>query len=81
MGLNWIVIGKLLKKEQNNYKNGIKTKLPVSDVAVDGKRNNFEATAAFLLPHDPVAKKHQTSKREHAKISAVDGPSIKSGIS
>ena len=50
-----------------------------NDTAPNGKRNDFEAAAAFLLPHDPVAKKRQT-KRPHAEISGVDTPKIKSGI-
>ena len=55
-----------------------------NDTGADGKRNNFEATASYLLPHDPVARK-RTAKRPHgdvttADVSAVDSPGIKSGI-
>jgi hypothetical protein len=55
-----------------------------NDTGADGKCNNFEATASYLLPHDPVAKK-RTAKRPHgdvttADVSAVDSPGIKSGI-
>ena len=39
----------------------------------DGMRNDFEQSAAHLLPYDPVAKKHAagSSKRGSAKVSAV----------
>jgi hypothetical protein len=52
-----------------------------------GKRKDFEATASFLLPYDPVAKKQQSStKRDHdsmvsdvtAKVSSTFGN--KSGL-
>jgi len=44
-----------------------------TDNAPDGLRNNFEATAAHLLPYDPVAKKRQASgKRGAAQISGLD---------
>lgn len=51
-----------------------------NDTAPGGKRNDFEAAAAFLLPHDPVAKKRATAKRTQVNISAVDGTELKSGI-
>ena len=39
-----------------------------------GKRNDFEAAASFLLPHDPVAKKRTAGqKRDAASVSGVDG--------
>ena len=39
-----------------------------------GKMNNFEATAAFLLPHDPVATKRVSGmKRSHAMVFFIDG--------
>lgn len=46
-----------------------------NDTDVDGKMNDFEATASFILPHDPVAKKRSTasSKRPAADISEADG--------
>jgi hypothetical protein len=47
-----------------------------SDDKVDGKRSNFEATASYLLPYDPVAKKKSTfddRKRGAASISGVEG--------
>ena len=50
-----------------------------NDTAPGGKRNNFEAAAAFLLPHDPVARKRAT-KRGQADVSAIDSSTIKSGI-
>jgi len=34
-----------------------------TDDGVNGKQNNFEATAAYLLPYDPVTKKWQNIKR------------------
>ena len=39
----------------------------------DGMRNDFEQSAAHLLPYDPVAKKHAagSSKRGSAEASAV----------
>ena len=54
-----------------------------NDDAATGKMNNFENTASFLLPHDPVAKKRtSTGKRGSAEIShtSSDKPSLKSGI-
>jgi hypothetical protein len=40
-----------------------------ADGNVNGKRSNFESTASFLLPYDPVAKKRQlSSKRDHDSI-------------
>ena len=39
-----------------------------------GMRNNFESSAAHLLPYDPVAKKRAAgSKRGESLISEVDG--------
>ena len=43
-----------------------------NDKGETGKRNDFEATASFILPHDPVAKKREDSKRPHADISSTD---------
>ena len=41
----------------------------------EGMRNNFEATAAHLLPYDPVAKKRSNGqKRGAAQISSVMDP-------
>ena len=50
-----------------------------------GMRNNFEATAAHLLPYDPVAKKrNNTNKRDSAQLSATEaeiaGTNAKPGI-
>ena len=44
-----------------------------TDDGPDGMRNDFEQSAAHLLPYDPVAKKHATgsSKRGSAEVSAV----------
>jgi hypothetical protein len=40
-----------------------------ADDGPTGKRSDFEATASFLLPYDPVAKKRQSSsKRDHDSI-------------
>ena len=46
---------------------GIKT-----DNGPEGMRNNFEATAAHLLPYDPVAKKRSSGyKRGSTQISSL----------
>ena len=43
-----------------------------TDNGLEGMRNNFEATAAHLLPYDPVAKKRSSGqKRCSAQISSV----------
>ena len=42
-----------------------------TDNGLEGMRNNFEATAAHLLPYDPVAKKRSRQKRGSAQISSV----------
>ena len=43
-----------------------------TDNGLEGMRNNFEATAAHLLPYDPVAKKRSSGqKRGPAHISSV----------
>ena len=34
-----------------------------TDNGLEGMRNNFEATAAHLLPYDPVAKKRSSGQR------------------
>ncbi len=44
-----------------------------TDTGPTGKRNDFEATAAHLLPYCPVAKKRQSNKRPHGFISDVAG--------
>ena len=47
-----------------------------TDNGLEGMRNNFEATAAHLLPYDPVAKKRSSGqKRGSAQISSVMDPS------
>ena len=47
-----------------------------TDNGLVGMRNNFEATAAHLLPYDPVAKKRSGGqKRGSAQISSVMDPS------
>lgn len=59
-----------------------------NDTGPTGKMNDFEATASFLLPHDPVAKKRQAqgTKRNIADISSASSSSagpkqkLKSGI-
>ena len=46
-----------------------------TDNGLEGMRNNFEATAADLLPYDPVAKKRSGGqKRGSAQISSVMDP-------
>jgi hypothetical protein len=43
-----------------------------SDQEAEGKMNDFEATASFMLPHDPVANKRSSdNKRPAAEISEV----------
>ena len=43
-----------------------------TDNGLEGMRNNFEATAAHLLPYDPVAEKRSSGqKRGSAQISSV----------
>ena len=46
-----------------------------NDTGVGGKMNDFEATASFLLPNDPVSKKRSTTtnrgKQNHADISSA----------
>ena len=45
------------------------------DNGADGMNNDFEKTAAHLLPYDPVAKKHAAmtqNKRSAAQISSVE---------
>ena len=47
-----------------------------TDNGLQSMRNNFEATAAQLLPYDPVAKKRSGGqKRGSAQISSVMHPS------
>ena len=47
-----------------------------NDEGADGKRNNFEATACCLLPHDSVAKKRRTQdnggRGRDAEISGIN---------
>ena len=43
-----------------------------TDNGLEGMRNNFEATAAHLLPYDPVAKKRSSGQKKGlAEISSV----------
>jgi hypothetical protein len=37
---------------------------------MDGKMNDFESTAAFLLPHDPVSTRRAATKRS-VEVSEV----------
>ena len=47
-----------------------------TDNGPEGMSNNFEATAAHLLPYDPVAKKRSSGqKRGSAQIASVMDPS------
>ena len=54
-----------------------------NDTGPDGKLNNFEATASFLLPHDPVALKRTTGggngRRSYGTISSVSSVDLKDG--
>ena len=48
--------------------------LCINDQDPCGKMNNFEATAVFLLPHDPVATKRASGlKRSQVMVSFIDG--------
>ena len=38
---------------------------------VNGKMNDFEATASFLMPHDPVANRHTTDRKRQADVSEI----------
>ena len=42
-----------------------------TDNGPEGMRNNFEATAAHLLPYDPVAKKRSNGYKSSTQISSV----------
>ena len=43
------------------------------DNGADGKMNDFEATAAYLIPRDPVSRKRkQEPKRPHAEVSVSE---------
>ena len=47
-----------------------------TDNGLEGMRNNFEATAAHLLPYDPVAKNRSSGQKGGpAQISSVMDPS------
>ena len=47
-----------------------------TDNGLAGMRNNFEATAAHLLPYGPVAKKRSSGQKSgSAQISSVMDPS------
>ena len=48
--------------------------LCINDQDPCGKMNNFEATAVFLLPHDPVDTKRASGlKRYQVMVSFIDG--------
>lgn len=60
-----------------------------TDDGAGGKRNDFESTASFLLPYDPVAKKRAAgTKRDceatisdvNMEVDAVEGFGTKPGI-
>jgi hypothetical protein len=38
---------------------------------VNGKMNDFEATASFLMPHDPVANRRTTDRKRQADVSEI----------
>ena len=47
------------------------------DTGDGGKRGDFEATAAHLLPYDPAAKKQSANtKRPHSLVSDVEGTTV-----
>ena len=44
-----------------------------NDIAPTGKMNDFEATASFIMPHDPVAKhRNESNKRNPAGANVSD---------
>ena len=43
-----------------------------TDNGPEGMRNNFEATAAHLLPYDPAAKKRSNGQKRGAASSVMD---------
>jgi len=45
--------------------------LVCNDQAACGKMNDFESTASFLLPHDPVANRRTNDQKRNADISEV----------
>ena len=47
-----------------------------TDDGANGKRNDFEAAASYLLPYDPVAKKRNQTKRPHADVSDTSGAEV-----
>ena len=51
-----------------------------ADDGVGGKRNNFEAAVAHILPYDPVAKKKQANtsgnKSSSAYILSTEGAEV-----
>lgn len=52
-----------------------------TDDGPNGKRNNFEATASYLLPYDPVAKKRQAgAKRENEANVSQATAEVSSGF-
>ena len=54
-----------------------------TDTGKDGKRSDFEKTASYLLPHDPVKKRIDNSNRKSAgEISGAEANvgSLKAGI-
>ena len=38
--------------------------LVCNDTALTGKMNNFEDTAAFILPHNPMARRRTSSNKQ-----------------
>lgn len=58
--------------EHNNAELQAAMALVQNDTGPTGKMSNFEATAAFLLPKDPVARKCLQAKRAIGQISSVD---------
>ena len=45
-----------------------------TDNGLEGMRNNFEATAAHLLPYDPVAKKRSGGQKGISSNFISNGP-------
>ena len=59
--------------EYNDASLQVAMALVYNDTGLTGKINDFEATASFLLPHDPVAEKRliQGTKYHMADVSSA----------
>ena len=51
-----------------------------NDAGPNGKLNNFEDTASYILPHDPVLKKRNKSQRDEFNVSDVTSDDKKGNL-